>query len=198
PAPPPGRDAAAGRPGGHSLFNNVAVAVRHLRERRGLARVLVVDWGARAPRGTGQVLAHDRGVRVLSVHQHPVPALVPPDSGEPSGAAPPHLHAVEVAPGPDGAGFGAALARGLEEATVRWKPAFVLLSLGLDVLAGDPMGGLAVQPRDVHDLTLQVREAADRACDGRLVSVLEGGYDAAATGKAVVQHLRALAGLPPA
>ncbi|HEX2190983.1 MAG TPA: hypothetical protein VHG51_18890, partial [Longimicrobiaceae bacterium] len=66
-ARPPGRDAAADRAGGHSLFNHVAVAARHLRDRRGARRVLVVDWGARAPLGTGEVLAPDPGARVLAV-----------------------------------------------------------------------------------------------------------------------------------
>lgn len=76
---------------------------------------------------------------------------------------------------------------------------FVLLSAGFDLLAADPRGGAgAVEPREVYDLTLLVREAAERLCGGRLVSVLEGGYAPAETGKAVVQHLRALADLPPA
>ncbi|HEX2091253.1 MAG TPA: hypothetical protein VHG28_02580 [Longimicrobiaceae bacterium] len=196
-ARPPGRGASAGRAGGHSLFNNVAVAARHLRERRGMERVLVVDWGARAAEGTGTVLRGDPGIRFLSVHQHPTPALVEDaEPGPPPGA--PRPRAVGVAPGTDGAGFGVALAAGLADALAGWTPDFILLSAGMDILAGDPLGGLGVQPREVYDLTLRLRETAERGCGGRLVSVLEGGYDAAATGAAVVQHLRALAGLPPA
>lgn len=190
-ARPPGRDAAAGHAGGHSVFNHVAVAARHLRDRRGAARVLVVDWGARAPLGTGAALGGDPGVRVLSVHQHPGPTLA--GAAGDAGA----LRSRGVPAGAGGAEFGAALAAGLEEAAA-WEPEWTLLSAGFDVLAGDPLGGLAVQPREVHGLTLLLREWADRVCGGRLVSVLEGGYDPAATGAAVVQHLRALAGLPAA
>jgi acetoin utilization deacetylase AcuC-like enzyme len=78
------------------------------------------------------------------------------------------------------------------------SPDFVLLSAGFDILADDPLGGLAVAPREVYDLTLALREWADARAGGRLVSVLEGGFDASATAAAVVQHLRALAGLPAA
>lgn len=190
-ARPPGRDAAADHAGGHSLFNSVAIAARHLRDRRGAERVLVVDWGARAPLGTGAVLAADPGVLVLAVHQHPAPALadeVPADPG---------LRSFPVPAGAGGADFALALAAALEHAGA-WRPEWILLGAGFDILAGDPLGALAVTPREVYDLTLLLREAADRLCAGRLVSVLEGGYDPAATGKAVVQHLRALAGLEPA
>ncbi|HEV2149592.1 MAG TPA: hypothetical protein VGR37_19480 [Longimicrobiaceae bacterium] len=190
-ARPPGRDAAADRSGGHSLFNSVAVAARHLRERRGAERVLVVDWGARAPLGTPEIFTDDAGVRIVSVHQHPAPALAEDPPGR-SGLRP-----FPVPAGAGGAEFAAALSAALEEAAP-WGPEWILLSAGFDVLAGDPLGGLAVQPREVYDLTLLLRGAADRLCGGRLVSVLEGGYDPGATGQAVVQHLRGLAGLPPA
>ena len=194
PTRPPGRDAAAARPGGHSLFNSVAVAARHLRERRGVERVLVVDWGAHPPQGTPEVLGGVAGVRVLSVHQHPAPVLADEVDTRADAA---NLRSLGLPPGTGGEGFGAALAEGLEEAA-GWEPQFILVSAGFDILAGDPLGGLTVQPREVYDLTMQVRELADRVCGGRLVSLLEGGYDASATGRAVVQHVRALAGLPPA
>lgn len=190
-ARPPGRDAAASHAGGHSVFNSVAVAARHLRDRRGVGRVLVVDWGARAPLGTGEILASDPGVRVVSVHQHPGPSL----ADETPGAA--GLRSFVVPAGAGGETFSAALADALADAG-DWGAEWILHSAGFDILAGDPLGGLAVAPREVHDLTILLRETADRVCGGRLVSVLEGGYDPAATGQAVVQHLRALAGLPAA
>lgn len=197
-ARPPGRDALPDRSGGHSLFNSVAVAARHLRERRGVERVLVVDWGARAPLGTPTVLAGLPGVRLLSIHQHAAPALMEGDEPVIPAEELPGVRSVGVEAGADGAAFGAALAAALEDEVAVAAPDFVLLSAGLDILVGDPLGGLAVTPREVFDLTAQVRGVADRACGGRLVSVLEGGYDPPALGRAAVQHLRALAGLEPA
>lgn len=197
-ARPPGRGASADAAGEFSLFNHVAIAARHLRERRGVGRVLVVDWGVRPPLATASLLAGDEGVTLLSLHQHP--ASFPRDTaaGETAEGAPgagPRWAA--LAPGSGGAELGAAMARALASVGEGEGPDFVLLSAGFDVVAGDPLGGLAVEPRAVHDLTRALRAWADERAGGRLVSVLEGGYGPG-LGAAVVQHLRALAGLDPA
>ncbi|HEV7586523.1 MAG TPA: hypothetical protein VGO40_00240 [Longimicrobium sp.] len=183
---PPGRGAWADEPGEHSLFNQVAVAARHLREVHGSARVQVVAWGARPAEAIRQVLSGDPGVGVLSIHQQPDEPVEP------------HRNDVPVAAGSDGAAFLRGITSALHAVPPEESPDFVLLSAGFDILAGDPLGGLAVTPREVYDLTLALREWAQARAGGRLVSVLEGGYHASATADAVVQHLRALAGLPPA
>ena len=74
----------------------------------------------------------------------------------------------------------------------------MLLSAGFDILAADAYGALAVQPDEVHAITTVLREWVDARAGGRLVSVLEGGYAAAETARAVIQHLHALAGIEPA
>lgn len=188
---PPGRGAAAGRAGGHSLFNTVMVAAASLRKRHGVERVLVVDWGAAAPRGALEIAAGTPGVWVAAAHA----ADAGPDRS-------PRISSVGVPSGSGADGLRGAVTRALErvvEDLARGEPpGLVFLSLGLDVLSADPLGALRVEPEDVHGLTGVVLAAARDLCGGRLVSVLEGGYDASATGRAVVQHLRALAGLPPA
>jgi acetoin utilization deacetylase AcuC-like enzyme len=186
PARPPGRGATADAPGEFSLFNTIAVAARHLREAHGSARVLVVAWGARPADALRQALAGDPGVTVVSVHQ------------EPGAATEPHRRDATVPAGSDGAALTHAMMAALEAIPPEESPDFVLLSAGFDILADDPLGGLAVAPREVYDLTLALREWADARAGGRLVSVLEGGFNASATAAAVVQHLRALAGVPAA
>jgi acetoin utilization deacetylase AcuC-like enzyme len=183
---PLGRGAGADAPGEHSLFNHVAVAARHLREAHGSARVLVVAWGVHPAAAIREVLAGDPGVGVLSIHR------------QPDAPAEPHRNDVAVPAGSNGAAFTRAMRDALQAIPPEESPDFVLLSAGFDILAGDPLGGLGVAPREVYDLTLALREWAEARAGGRLVSVLEGGYDASATAAAVVQHLRALAGLPPA
>ena len=185
-ARPPGRGAGADEPGEHSLFNNVAVAARHLRAAHGSARVLVVAWGARPADAIRQVLAGDPGVAVLSIHL------------QPDEAAEPRRGDVAVPAGSDGAAFGRSMTDALNAIPPEESPDFVLLSAGFDILASDPLGGLCVAPREVYDLTVALRKWAEARAGGRLVTVLEGGYDASATGAAVVQHLRALVGLPAA
>lgn len=186
PARPPGRGATEEAPGEHSLFNTVAIAARHLREARGSARVLVIAWAARPADALRETLVGDPGVTVVSLHAQP---------SEPAEA---HRRSVAVPAGADGAAFTAALQGALDSIPPEESPDFVLLSAGFDILAGDPLGSLAVAPSDVYGFTLALREWADARAGGRLVSVLEGGYDANATAAAVVEHLRALAGLPAA
>lgn len=190
-ARPPGRGATADAPGEFSLFNTVAIAARHLRARRGIGRVLVVAWGARPPHALAALLAADDGIDLLSLHAHPRTFPDPADDGRAiAGAALP--------PAADGEAFAAALRDALDAVPSTEFPDFVLLSAGFDILAADPLGQLAVDPADLHPITTLLRAWADARAGGRLVSVLEGGYAAPETARAVVQHLRALAGLPPA
>jgi len=184
-ARPPGYAAGADRVGGFSLFNTVAIAARHLRQRLGADRVLVVEWGGTAPSAIPALLAEDAGARVLAVRQA-------------AGAqVSSHARVVTLPPGSDGPLFVGAFEAALAEVLAAFTPQWVLLAAGFDMLAADPIGELAVDPADVYPLTRALCEAADTHCEGRLVSVLEGGYDPSATGSAVVQHIRALADLPP-
>jgi acetoin utilization deacetylase AcuC-like enzyme len=184
-ARPPGYAASAGRAQEFSLFNSVAVAARRLRLQRGVERLLVVQWGGTAPGTTATLLGGDAGTRVLVARETCDPE--PPSTG----------HLVTLPAGSDGALFASAFEAALAALTAEFVPDFVLLSAGFDPLASDPLGGLRLEPADFYGLTRILRDMADDRCGGRLVSVLEGGYDPAATGLAVVQHLRALAGLPP-
>ncbi|HEY0016641.1 MAG TPA: hypothetical protein VGC13_09995 [Longimicrobium sp.] len=194
-ARPPGRGASADAAGECSLFNNVAIAARHLRERRGIERVLVVAWGALQPLALAQVLAGDDGIRLISIHQHPQSF---PDPQPESDDDDPPIPGAALAPGSGGDDFAAALREALDAIPAAESPGFVLLSAGFCILAADSHGSLAVEPDEVYDITLLLREWVDAHAGGRLVSVLEGGYAAAETARAVIQHLHALAGLPPA
>jgi acetoin utilization deacetylase AcuC-like enzyme len=183
---PPGSGAGRASAGNQGIVNHVAVAALHLAERHGLERVLVLEWGAEFGAGTAEIVA-GTPARYLSLYgagRGPAP----------SGAA--AARGVALAAESDGAALQHALHTSLTELLDGWRPDFVLLSLGLDVLESDPAGSLAVRPEELYPLTRAVVEAAGRACGGRLVSVLEGGYDPPAMGRAVVHHLHALAGLP--
>jgi acetoin utilization deacetylase AcuC-like enzyme len=173
-ARPPGRDARPDRSSGCSLFNTVAIAARHAID-EGLARsVVVVAWGDAPPEGLAACVAPEPAVRLVSVHRGAVPG------------------------GADAETFGRAQRQALAAAAEDGPFDLVLLSAGFDVLAGDPEGSLAVDPGGVHGLTTELAAWARVHAAGRLVSVLEGGYAAGPTARAVVGHLRALAGLPPA
>ena len=87
--------------------------------------------------------------------------------------------------------FGDALARVLDG----FEPDFLLVSAGFDCMAGDPLGGLLLEPSDLHTMTRALVELADDLCDGRVVALLEGGYDPKRLGDGAVAVVRALAGL---
>jgi acetoin utilization deacetylase AcuC-like enzyme len=184
---PPGHGAGPARAGQHGLVNSVAVAAGHLRRRRGIEHLLVVDLGGRAGLGTVEILASDPGVRLL---------LASADAG--SVADDERVLAAGLPADAGADAVLAALAAGLERALGGFEPDFLLLSLGFDLLATDPTASLRLEPRDYHRITGLLRSAAAGRCGGRLVSVLEEGYDPAGLGAGVVQHLRGLAGLPAA
>ena len=185
-ARPPGGDAYADGAAGHSLFNHVALAAAHLRK-RGVRRLLVAHWGG-GYRGTLALLGGDAEVRLVLL----------PNASPAASVLPSTLHLARSPAGADGGPVLAAFESALREVMASFAPEFVLLGAGFDLLASDPSGGASLQPRDYYRLTLAVQRVADACCRGRLVSVLEGGYDPAGTGHAVVQHLRALCRLPAA
>ncbi len=188
-----GAGQGADAPGECSLFNNVAIAARHLRARRGIRRVLVVAWGARQPTALAQVLEEDDGIRLISIHQHPQSFPEPEATADH-----PRIDGFALPPGSGGDAFVEALRELLDSIPEDEPPDFVLLSAGFCILAADAHGSLAVEPDEVYAITVALREWTDAHAGGRLVSVLEGGYAAPETARAVIQHLRALAGLQPA
>jgi len=176
---PPGQDAMRDRPGRFGALNPIVIGARHLLEREGYARVLVVGWGGGGVELAGHDPARVRGVEV------PVRSAGADDDDteSPSSAR----------------GDWVASQRGaLAAATADFTPDFILLSAGFDGVETDPVRPGPLQPADFHGATVAVRTFAEEVCGGRLVSVLAGGYDPDALGASAVQHLRALAGLEPA
>lgn len=178
-ARPPGKSARQDTPGGFSLFNNVAIAAEHLRQRKGISRILIVDWGADPSPATEEIFADDPEVRVVALR----PAL----SGSEAAS-----RSTDVG---GGDAFPSLFREAVAAAGAELEPEFVLLSADFDTLASDPTTEMPLVPEDFTALTRAVLEVAESHAGGRLVSVLEGGYDPAATGDAVVHHLRVLAGV---
>ncbi|HUE95093.1 MAG TPA: hypothetical protein VMN39_00450 [Longimicrobiaceae bacterium] len=183
---PPGRYVTTEAPARFGLVNPVAVAARYLLTERGVAPLRVVEWGGPPGSATAEILHQEGEARVIGVHEGVGGSAV----GEASGMR-------LLPPGARGREFLAALEGLLVDAFRRMAPSFILISADFDGLAGDPVGSLALAPRDYFDATVLLGKLAHEAGCTRVVSVLEGGYDGAALGLAVVQHLRALAGLEP-
>ncbi|HSN14271.1 MAG TPA: histone deacetylase, partial [Anaeromyxobacteraceae bacterium] len=194
---PPGHHATRARAMGFCLFNNVAVAIRRLQAQGRIRRVLVVDWDAHHANGTQEIFYEDPDVYVLSLHLHPHY----PGTGHPAERGAGHgIGATRNVPLPAGTGAGAyrrAFLSALDEALSHLTPELVVVSAGFDCLAGDPEGGLLLQPSDLHRLAAELVKRVGAAAHGRLVGVLEGGYAIDRIGAGLVNLLRAFARLPP-
>jgi acetoin utilization deacetylase AcuC-like enzyme len=189
---PPGHHAEAERAMGFCLFNNAAIAARHLRAAHGLERVLIVDWDVHHGNGTQRIFEEDGSVFYFSTHQYPFyPGTGAADeTGRRRGAG-----ATLNVPMPAGSGDAEYLAvfrDVLRPAIDRFRPQAILISAGFDAHRADPLAAMELTETGYAGMTAIVREAADAHCDGRIVSLLEGGYDLEALGASVEVHLRAL------
>ncbi|MEX2465401.1 MAG: histone deacetylase [Gemmatimonadota bacterium] len=194
-ARPPGHHATPERSMGFCLFNNVAVTARWLQTMGHAERVLIVDWDVHHGNGTQDAFYADPSVFFLSLHQSPHY----PGSGAASetgaGSGEGTTLNVPLPAGTSRAEYLAAFDHALADAVGRFRPDFVLMSAGFDVLAGDPLGGMSLEPEDLHAMTRRVVEVGAEACDERVIAFLEGGYDPKRLGAGAVAVVRALADL---
>ena len=189
---PPGHHATKGRAMGFCLLNNVAVAARYAQARHQAKKVLIVDWDVHHGNGTQEAFWSDPTVLYFSVHRH----RFYPGTGAAGevGAGPGKGLTINV-PLPAGAGdaeFKKAFVAKLRPVAVAFRPDLVLISAGFDAHTDDPLGGMAVTTAGYADLTGIVKNIAERCCRGRIVSVLEGGYDLGALAASAEAHVRVL------
>jgi len=197
-ARPPGHHATPDRAMGFCLFNSVAATARWLQVHGHVEQVLIVDWDVHHGNGTQEIFWRDPTVFFLSLQMYPHWPGTGGAEEKGVGKGEGTTLNVPLEAGTGGAEYLERFEAALDQALERFSPDFVLVSSGFDALAGDPLGGLALEPADFHRLTRALRARADEQCDGRVVALLEGGYDPKRTGLAAVAVIRALAGITEA
>jgi acetoin utilization deacetylase AcuC-like enzyme len=186
---PPGHHAERARAMGFCFYNNVAVAAAHALEAHALERVAVVDFDVHHGNGTEDIFRDDPRVLMVSTFQHPFY----PYSGVDGRSE--RMVNIPLAAYSDGAKFRAAVQAYWLPALESFAPQMIFVSAGFDAHREDDMASLALVEADYAWVTQQVKDVALRHANGRLVSLLEGGYNLSALGRSVVAHLRVLADL---
>jgi len=183
---PPGHHAERATPMGFCLFNNIAVAAAHALDAHGLSRVAIVDFDVHHGNGTEDIFKNEPRVLFCSSFQHPFYPYTGHDSDTPN------LVDVPLPAGTNGPEFRAAVAEHWLPALDAFKPEFLFISAGFDAHMLDDMSSLSLTEADYGWLTKELVAIAKRHANGRVLSMLEGGYDPGSLARSVVAHLPAL------
>jgi acetoin utilization deacetylase AcuC-like enzyme len=188
---PPGHHAGPRTPMGFCFLNNVAVAARHARAVHGAERVAIVDFDVHHGNGTQDVFWSDKNVLFCSTHQAP---FYPGTGGRNEVGEFGTIVNAPLFEGSSGDTFLEALTDVILPRVREFAPQLILISAGFDAHERDPLGGLRLKERDFSEATKRLMDVADRRCNGRIVSTLEGGYNLDALGRSVAAHVQALMG----
>lgn len=186
---PPGHHAESAQAMGFCLVNNVVVGALHARVKHGCRRVAVVDFDVHHGNGTQEMFWQDADAFYASTHQYP---FYPGTGSTRERGAHGNVVNVPLAAGTGSAEFRGRLADEILPALKAFGPDFVLISAGFDAHKDDPLGGLRLTEADFAWATAALMDAARDACGGRVVSVLEGGYNLDALADCVTAHVQTL------
>jgi acetoin utilization deacetylase AcuC-like enzyme len=181
---PPGHHAERDKAMGFCLFNNIAVAAAHALEAHILSRVAIVDFDAHHGNGTEHIFKSEPRVLFCASFQHPFY----PFSGHASDT--PNLVDVPLKGGTGGPEFRAAVTEHWFPALNRFKPEFLFISAGFDAHWQDDMAGLELSEADYGWISNELLKIARSHCNGRIVSMLEGGYELGSLARSAVAHLK--------
>ncbi len=189
---PPGHHATEDRAMGFCIFNNIAIGTRYIREKYGLSKILIVDWDVHHGNGTQAAFYDDPNVLYFSVHRYPFyPGTGSTmEKGDDKGLN--YNINVPLRAGSTDDDYLTAFEEKLKPAALSFSPDFVLISAGFDAHTDDPLGGMEVTEEGFAQMTQIAKDIAQKCCESRLVSVLEGGYNLEALAASVEAHIRVL------
>jgi acetoin utilization deacetylase AcuC-like enzyme len=192
---PPGHHAESDRSMGFCLFNNVAIAARYLQRAHGIGKVLIIDWDVHHGNGTQEIFYEDPSVLFFSSHQYPhypgTGSIV--EGGNGKGKT--YTINAPLRAGCGDAEYQQIYTKMLLPVADVFKPDFVMISAGFDAHRDDSLASMQLTEQGYARLTRMASEIAQKHCEGRLISMLEGGYSSA-LGSSVLAHIEALTTQP--
>lgn len=186
---PPGHHAESSRAMGFCLFNSAAIAAFHARVSHGMERVAVIDFDVHHGNGTQHSFEKEPGLFYGSSHQYPA---YPGTGARSETGVADNICNAPLHPGAGSAEFRDAYQNGILPVLRHFNPELLIISAGFDAHARDPLAQLNVQTEDYAWVTRELMDVADACCDGRVVSLLEGGYDLDALRDSSMAHVRTL------
>jgi acetoin utilization deacetylase AcuC-like enzyme len=185
---PPGHHAESDKAMGFCIYNNVAVGAAYLLHHYQYKKVAIIDYDVHHGNGTQEIFYNNPNVLYISTHQYP---FYPGTGSVNEKGASNNILNIPLDPGTSSDIYFNSFENVLKKLK-SFNPEFILLSSGFDAHQKDPLAQVNLKSKDFYEITKRIMNVADNICDGRIVSILEGGYDLNALKESAYEHVKAL------